>query len=185
VISSTTLCFGFDALSAFEGATSSLSLPFEGFEEMFVTKSGIVVVVMDSSASSSTALSLVYSMRQSTRPMVQHLQSGLVSGFFLNEVGSSSSSSPSSPPKLRSFVSLQGVREGAWARTAGCSLFSTFSSLSFLALFLCLLASALLNTFLLCCDAWNDVVKRVVDDADRLDLWRAVSRFQVLQGCAL
>ena len=122
MISSTTLCFGFDGLSAFEEGTSSFSFPFEGFDGMFVTKSGIVVVAIDSSASSNTTWSLVYSARQSRMDTNQNSQSGLVSGFFLNEVGSSSSSSPSSPPKLRSFVSLPKIRRGTriqncWALT--------------------------------------------------------------------
>jgi hypothetical protein len=93
-------------IATFEGAPSSFSFPFEVFDEMFVTKSGIVVVVIESSGLSTTVLHSLHSARSSAGPAVQHLRSGLTSGFFLNELGSSSSSSPSSPPKLRSFVSL-------------------------------------------------------------------------------
>ena len=58
------------------------------------------------------------------------------------------------------------------------SLFSTFPSLGFLALFLGLFASTLLGTFLFCGDARDNIVKWVVDNPDRLDLWGAVVLFQ-------
>lgn len=90
-------------VATFEGASSSLSFPFEGFDEMFVTKSGIVVT--ESSRSSTTASGLMNSAGQLAERVISYLRSGLTRGFFLKEV-CSSSSSPSSPPKLRSFVSL-------------------------------------------------------------------------------
>ena len=43
-------------IATFEGAPSSFSFPFEVFDEMFVTKSGIVVVVIESSGPSTTVL---------------------------------------------------------------------------------------------------------------------------------
>jgi len=42
------------AVATFEGAPSSFSFPFEGFGETFVTKSGIVVVAIEPSESSTT-----------------------------------------------------------------------------------------------------------------------------------
>ena len=99
------------AIVTFEGTSSSLSFPFEGFDEMFVTKSGIVVVVIESSGPSTTILNVAYSEWHPISAVILHSRSGLTSGFFLKEVGSSSSS-PSSP-KLRSFVSLvPEVRRG-------------------------------------------------------------------------
>ena len=50
--------------------------------------------------------------------------------------------------------------------TTELSLFSTFPSLNFLTFFLRLLASALLGTFLLCGNAWDNIVKRVIDNPD-------------------
>lgn len=95
-----------EAVSSF-----SFSFPFEGFNEVFVTKSGKAVVVRSSLGSSTTVLKSI--QPTVTRPFADHLQSGLASGFFLKEVGSSSSP-PSSPPKLRSFVSLESeVKRGA------------------------------------------------------------------------
>lgn len=71
---------------------------------------------------------------------------------------------------------------GSWMRhsnlTCGYSLFSTFPLLNFLAFFLSLLASAVLNTFFLCRDARDDIVKWVVDNANRLDFWWATVQFQ-------
>ena len=66
-------------------------------------------------------------------------------------------------------------------RTTGYSLLGTFPSLSFLAFFLRLLASAVLNTLLLRSNAWNDIVERVLDDANRLDLWRTIVCFRAPQ----
>ena len=57
-------------------------------------------------------------------------------------------------------------------------LFGSFLSLSFLALFLRLFASTLLNTFLLRGDPWDNIIKWIVDDPDRLDLWGAIVGFQ-------
>ena len=64
--------------------------------------------------------------------------------------------------------------------TCGHSLFRTFPFLSILAFFLGLLASTLLNTFFLCRDTWNNIVKWVVDDTNRPDFWWAVVEFQGL-----
>jgi hypothetical protein len=44
-----------------------------------------------------------------------------------------------------------------------------------------LLAGALLNAFLLCSNAWNDVVERVLDNVNRPDLWRTVVCFRAPQ----
>ena len=167
------------AVGTFEGAASSFSFPFEDFDEIFVTKSGIVVVVIESSRSSTTVARLVHSARQPIGLDIRHLRSGLTSGFFLKEVDSSSPSSSPSPPKLRSFVSLEPeVRRGVQSKTTKYSLFSAFPSLSILAFFLCLLASTLLSTFLLCGDAWDNIVKWVVDNSNRFYLWWAMGRFQ-------
>ena len=57
-------------------------------------------------------------------------------------------------------------------------LFGSFLSLSFLALFLRLFASTLLNTFLLRGDPWDNIIEWIVDDPDRLDLWGAMVLFQ-------
>lgn len=79
----------------------------------------------------------------------------------------------------------QEVRRGELKpETAGCLLLGAFPPLGFFAFFLGLFARTLLGPLFLRGDAWNDIVERVVDDPDGLDLWWAAVLFQdsIAQG---
>lgn len=145
---------------------------------MFVTKSGIVVVAIERSGSSTTSVGalnaaanescrLVLTIRSYEGFLLERWRFPFLVFIFIPET-----------KKFRVPGTDSQVRRRRERWDIEYSLFGSLPSLSFLAFFLTLFASTLLNALLLCGDAWDNIIKWIIHNADRFDFGGAMLWFQ-------